>query len=281
MSALSGIIPVLPTPFASTGEIDYASFGRAVDYAIESGASAVVMFGLASEYYKLDCAEHRQLRQAVVRSVAGRAPVIVSVTHHATEVAVRHAQQAIHDGADAVMILPPFFLNPAPQAIVDHIHDIAAAVHAPVVVQYAPAQTGIAPEVLGSLDVDYIKIDAYPSFCVPHIPTIVGYNGLDLPEAVSAGCVGCMPGVAMTRSFVRIWDLLRANPAEGRAMHARLLPLLQFMMQSVEMVIACEKRLLTMRGVLESSYSRRPRVALSTMQLSELDRLIAGVSELL
>ena len=278
---LSGIIPVLPTPFTPDGDIDFASFEKAVDHAIDCGASAAVMFGLASEYYKLDWSEHVRLRREVAPAVAGRVPVIISVTHHATEVAAQQARAAVDEGADAVMVLPPFFLNPPPQAIAEHVREIAGAVRVPLIVQYAPAQTGIAPEVLASLAASYVKVDAVPSFIVPDVPTIIGYNGLDLPRAFAGGCVACMPGVAMTRAFVRIWGLLGTDFARGQAEHARLLPLLQFMMESVEKLIACEKHILQRRGVLNSAYSRRPRVTLNTMELRTLERMVSEVGDLL
>jgi 2-keto-3-deoxy-L-arabinonate dehydratase len=247
--------------------------------AFRDGSDSLAMFGLASEYYKLTDRERQFLLRRLLSLAEQKIPVIISVTHHATEIAIRQGREAQDAGAAAIMILLPFFLNPSPAAILEHIECVAGAVEIPAILQYAPAQTSIGPEILASLPVSIVKIDAVPfapvaSALPPGCLRLAGYMGLDLPDAIAADCRGCMPTASLVPQFRRLWDLLRKNPEQGREYHARLLPLLRFMMQSIECLIGCEKHLLVRRNAIRSYHSRRPRACLEPAQVSVLFRYL-------
>jgi 4-hydroxy-tetrahydrodipicolinate synthase len=273
----SGIIPVLATPFDERGEVDLEDFERIIEFGIAQGAHALAMFGLASEYYKLDDTERRRLQSVLIRTSRGRVPVIISVTHHATEIAVRQAIEAENEGADALMILPPFFLNPTSDAILAHVEEIISSVHVPTLLQYAPAQTGLTAEIVAKLPIDAVKIDAANSvdalLSLSHVRSrLVGYMGLDLPQAVSAGCSGCMPTASLISHFIGIWESLMQDSEAGKRKHVQILPLLSFMMQSVEFLISAEKRLLYLRGIIKNPYCRRPAALLSKSDIEQLKK---------
>jgi len=279
---IAGIIPILATPFNSEGEVDVQGFAAIVESAIEDGAHAVAMFGLASEYYKLTDDERRILTSILIKTTRDRVPVIISITHHSTEVAVRQAIEAEQAGARAIMALPPFFLGPSMDSILFHVEAIAGAVHIPVILQYAPAQTGIDATVLSRLPVSMMKVDASPSIpallALPStVTTLVGYMGLDLPDAVLVGCSGCMPTASLVRPFVKVWRNLQSNPDEGRREHQRLIPLLQYMMQSIEFLIASEKYLLLKRSIIQSSYCRKPCTLLNRDQANQLNEYVENL----
>lgn len=284
MDWLRGIIPVLPTPFDDTGTVDFEGFSSVIEAAIRDGAHAVAMFGLASEYYKLSDEERDSLTRVLVRVVEGRVPVIVSITEHSTEVATRHAVAAEDAGATALMLLPPFFLHPPNDAVIEHIRAVTSAVDIPVILQYAPQETGVSGDVLECLPVSALKVDCFPSAPTVHalaqrLQCFIGYMGLDLPEAFSAGCAGCMPTASLVRPFAKIWDLLEAGDESGKELHESILPLLEFMMQSIEFVIAAEKQLLLSNGVIRSAYCRRPAARLDTNDCESLLRLSGRVHE--
>lgn len=281
--SIGGVIPILPTPFTPKGVIDEEGFANVIEAAIASKVSAVAMFGLASEYYKLSDSERAHLVDVLVRQVAKRCPVIISVVAHATELAVEEAVRAVEAGADALMILPPFFLGPQTDAIIQHIHDVASAVSVPVIVQYAPIQTGrvIEAQVFAKLrrqlpNISHIKVDLVPSGTMISslrrcgVNSLVGYMGLHLPEDFLLGVSGVMPTVSVSAAFVAIWRLLAQDEQQARSLHRELAPLLNFMMQSVEFLIACEKELLLRRGVIRSAFCRQPAYRLDRTQRREL-----------
>lgn len=288
---IQGVIPILPTPFFEGGEIDMSSFLRAIDIAIRYKAAAVAMFGMASEYYKLSDAERFQCISALVHQVAGRIPAIISIVAHSTEVAVKDAKFAEQEGADAIMVLPPFFLAPNADSVRRHILEVASAVSLPVIIQYAPAQTGcpISAESFAQLRQDApniacIKVDQVPAGAMVQelqglgMDSVVGYMGLNLPHDYECGAKGVMPTVSVCPGFVEIWKLLVGEDPGALTLHETLVPLLNFMMRSIECLIASEKQLLQDRGVIRSKYCRKPSYILELTEQAELAEYASRVS---
>jgi len=281
---IGGVIPILPTPFLPDGAIDENSFINVIEAAICGGVHGVAMFGLASEYYKLSERERRHLTRLLVGHVAGRVPVVISIVQHSTRLAVDEAIQAVEAGADALMVLPPFFLNPQTDTIMRHIREILRSVHVPVIVQYAPLQTGrlFDAQVFAGLRDDFphlthVKVDLVPSgpyvsaLTSCDVGSLVGYMGLHLPEDFIRGVQGVMPSVSVCPAFVEMWRLLPHDMNHARILHRKVLPLLNFMMQSIEGLIACEKELLRSLGCVLSSHRREPTSHLDSVQQRELE----------
>lgn len=286
-----GVIPILSTPFTPEGAVDEESFQNLIEAAIAGGAHGLAMFGLASEYYKLSEGERALLIQILVRQAARRCPVIVSITAHSTVLAKREAAQAADYGADALMLMPPFFLGPSTQAIMRHIEEVAAVTKLPLILQYAPLQTGRVIEAAAFAELSkrvpqltHVKVDLVPSgpmisdLCSHGVACLVGYMGLHLPEDFSRGASGVMPTVAVTPALAEIWRLLDDDQEKARSLHQELLPLLDFMMQSVEFLISCEKEILVRLGILRSSYRREPAIHLDRAQKAELDIHLARLA---
>ena len=140
---LRGCYPILATPFAPDGEIDGESVVRLIRHLWEVGLPGFTMFGLASEFYKLNDADREFLIGHAFEARSPGQTVIVSVTAHSWEVAVHQARRAEEAGAEALMLLPPFFLGPSEADLRRHVLEVAGAVSVPIMVQYAPAQTGM------------------------------------------------------------------------------------------------------------------------------------------
>ena len=168
---IAGIAPIVAASFTNSGSLDEDSFQSLIRHLIKTGASALTLFGLASEFYKLTDKERSRMQSLLLdetsrsTSVAG----IISITDHSWEVASLRAQTAEEQGADALMILPPYFLSPSEDAILDHLKRVITSVTIPVIIQYAPAQTGvrIAPEIFLKLrdalpNADFVKVETQP-----------------------------------------------------------------------------------------------------------------------
>jgi 4-hydroxy-tetrahydrodipicolinate synthase len=288
---IQGVIPILPTPFLEGGEIDMNSFLRAIDTAIRHKANGVAMFGLASEYYKLSDAERFRCISAMTRQVAKRIPAIISIVAHSTEVAVKDAKFAEQEGADAIMVLPPFFLAPNADSVRRHILEVASAVSLPVIIQYAPAQTGypITADSFAQLrqdasNITCIKVDQVPAGAMVQelqklgMDSVVGYMGINLPHDYECGAVGVMPTVSLCPAFVEMWKFLERKDPNALVLHETLLPLLKFMMKSIECLIASEKQLLKDRGVIRSKYCRRPSYSLDPAEQAEFAEYASRVA---
>jgi 4-hydroxy-tetrahydrodipicolinate synthase len=291
MAELKGIYPILATPFGADGEVDEKSFERLIEFLGGSGVQGLTLFGMAGEYYKLSDNERRALEAIFLKSTRGRLKRIVSVTEHSIELARKRAREAAEAGADALMVMPPFFLSPDTGAVREHIREIALAVAIPIVVQYSPNQTGLRlpPRFFVDLtqefpDLQYVKVDSTPAgplisslvkMSDGRIKPFVGYAGLQMVDAFARGAVGCMPGCSLSEPYVEIYSALaRGDRNQAARLHGRLLPLINYMMQSLEFIIQCEKTILCWRGMIASDYCRHPRTKLTADDLRALRELL-------
>ena len=201
------------------------------------------------------------------------------MTQHATEVAAKRAKYYQDCGADSLMLLPPYFLKPGAGAIYEHMKTVCNAVDIPVVVQYAPEQTGvaIAPEIMANLRNDcktelYYKIECKPAggyisnllkLTDNGVKVFIGNAGYQFIECFDRGAIGAMPGGSMFDLYLQIYDKYVTGDRKGAMqLHGSvLLPFLNHIRQNVEMIITYEKRIMMRRGMIETDYCRKPTFA--------------------
>lgn len=273
---LNGVIPIVYSTFTDNGEIDYESLRRQVRTLLDDGCHGLALFGLASEHYKLTDGEREAMTDIVVDLCEeARTPSVVSVTHHATEVAIERARAAERAGADYLMLLPPFILGPSEDQVYEHAKRVANAVSTPIVFQYAPDHTGVTmpSERLVELyeeteTVTHFKIENAPSG--PYVTELlnetggecsilIGQAGYQLIEAYDRGAVGVLPGAGYYDVYLEIERRYRNDDRAGAVeLHNDLLALLNHTTQNLEMAIAYGKRALRRRGIIDSAYCRSP-----------------------
>lgn len=275
-SDIKGICPIITTPFKESGEVDYQALERVINWMVSNGCHGVTLFGIAGEYYKLTDEERRHMVDLTVRVCRQNScPSIISVTDHATEIAIQTAKEWEARGADCLMLLPPFFLKPPASALYDHMVKVAAAVSIPVMVQYAPEQTGVTmnPEVLASIGTEVETEVIYKIENRPPGPMIskvlaiaggdtkifIGNAGFQFIEGLDRGGVGAMPGCSMFDLYLQIYDHWKeGDRATALRIHSALLSMLNHIRQNVEQIIHFEKRILVRRNVLTSAKCRLP-----------------------
>jgi 4-hydroxy-tetrahydrodipicolinate synthase len=108
MAAYSGIWPVAPTPFHADGTVDYDGMRRVIDLMVDQGCDGICILANFSEQFLLTDEERRQLTELSLAHMAGRIPVIVTVSHFATDIAVARARHARDHGAAMLMMMPPY-----------------------------------------------------------------------------------------------------------------------------------------------------------------------------
>jgi len=294
---ISGVVPIIAAAFTDSGDIDVDSFQSLVRHLMTTGASALTLFGLATEFYKLPDSERASMQKILLAetqssdSVAG----IISITDHSWEVAVQRAREAEAQGADALMLLPPYFLGPGEEAVLEHLKRVVGGVNIPVIVQYAPVQTGvrISPEIFLKLrdalpNADFIKVETQPpgryvSQLVERsqgrLKSLVGYAGVQMPDVLARGAIGIQPGCSFTEVYVELWHRWNTNKSEFLNLHNRLLPYINYWMQGVELIIKVEKLILKKRGIIASDYCRSPSYVLDEVEQSQVDRFMEDFAE--
>lgn len=136
----SGIWPVAPTPFNADGTLDLEGMKRVLDCLIDQGADGICILANYSEQFLISDEERAILARLSLEYVAGRLPVIVTISHFATSIAVERAQFAKDLGAAGVMMMPPYHgatLRGTPEQTFEQFAAVGA-VGVPIMVQDAP-----------------------------------------------------------------------------------------------------------------------------------------------
>lgn len=142
-----GIATALVTPTTPTG-IDHTAFARLIDWQIEQGINALVICGTTGESSTLTDAEHRRAIAFACEHVAGRVPVIAGTGSNETDYAVELTRSACADGADAVLVVTPYYNKTTQRGLIRMYETIADASTKPLILYNVPSRTGIniAPE---------------------------------------------------------------------------------------------------------------------------------------
>ena len=117
---LEGIFVVMPTPFTEDEKIDYEAYGKNIDWLISKGVHGLIPLGSTGEVASLDDDERFELAEFVVKKVDGRVPVCVGTTAETTAKTIKFTKHAEEIGADAVLILPPYYMNPLQEEMINH-----------------------------------------------------------------------------------------------------------------------------------------------------------------
>ena len=140
---LEGVIPALVTPFDEHEEFNEEAYRRLIDWLIERGVTGVVPCGTTGEFSMMTREERRRVLEVCVDQVNGRVPVIAGTGWTATKLVIEETQYAKDVGADAALIVNPYYLKPkGGKGIYDHYLAIAEAVDFPIVLYNIPSCTG-------------------------------------------------------------------------------------------------------------------------------------------
>jgi len=136
-----GSIVALITPMHEDGRIDEESLGRLVDFHVEAGTSAIVAVGTTGESATLDEAEHCDVIRWVVELAAGRIPVIAGTGANSTTEAIALTKCAQGAGADAALLVTPYYNKPTQEGLYLHHKAVAEAVDIPQILYNVPGRT--------------------------------------------------------------------------------------------------------------------------------------------
>lgn len=271
---IRGLVPILATPFTPDGELDLPSLRRLTSFTLAGGADGVAVSGMASEAFALTATERRRVLETVVDVVGGAVPVVSGVNGTSTVTAIEQAREAVDGGASCLMVLPPYMVKPTADQLQDFYADVAAAVHAEIMVQDAPGPTGVQMSVqtIAELSkvpgVTSVKVEAPPTaekvYAVVQAAAsetfaVLGGNNAQLcMEEYARGAVGTMPACEFTDVLAPILQRLQdGNEKDARREFADLMPLLLFGVQP-GLAWAVHKEVLVRRGIIESATVRSP-----------------------
>lgn len=156
---ITGSIVALVTPMHDDGQVDWDSLDRLVEFHIKEGTDAIVAVGTTGESATLDTKEHCAVIERVVKVAAGRRPIIAGTGANSTSEAIELTQEAKVLGADAALLVTPYYNKPPQRGLIAHHEAIAAAVDIPQILYNVPGRTAcdMLPETIAALaDVEQI-----------------------------------------------------------------------------------------------------------------------------
>ncbi|MEV5554999.1 dihydrodipicolinate synthase family protein [Nonomuraea wenchangensis] len=133
-----GVVPPIVTPLTTEGEVDAASLERLVEFLIEAGVDALFALGSSGETAFLTDSRRDRALEVVVRTAAGRVPVLAGCIETTTPRVIERAETAAKLGADAVVVTPPFYARVHPVEVDRHFRAVKAAVEVPLLAYDVP-----------------------------------------------------------------------------------------------------------------------------------------------
>lgn len=148
-----GSMVALVTPMTSAGEIDFEALDRLVEFHVEQGTDAIVAVGTTGESATLDHKEHCSVVRRVVDVANGRLPVIAGTGSNSTREAIELSECAMGAGADACLLVTPYYNKPTQEGLYQHYRSIAEAVSVPHILYNVPGRTAcdMAPDTVERL----------------------------------------------------------------------------------------------------------------------------------
>ena len=137
----SGSIPALVTPFAADGSFDEGVYRDFIEWQIAEGSSALVPVGTTGEAATLSAEEHFYIVAVCVDQTKGRVPVIAGAGSNDTRVAIHNIAAAKAAGADAALMVPPYYNRPNQEGIFRHFEAVAGSCDLPIVLYNVPGRT--------------------------------------------------------------------------------------------------------------------------------------------
>lgn len=267
-----GLYPILHTPFDSNGEVDLDSMRRLVRHVRKAGVEGVVYPGFVSEWWRLTDSEVLECAEAIGGDFIG------VITPQAVVPACRRMDELARLGPAGYMLLPPFVLSGPP---IPHLEALLRHTTLPCILQDSAGLTGLrlSPSAVADLAARYrhlkgIKVDQVPTGpsisqfraepVLQNLAYFAGYSGLQWFDASRRGAEALMSGCGHIPADRQM--------LQDAVAYRKLLPLLNFEMQSLDFVTAVHKRLLFDAGVITTP-ELRTASPLDAIHLDELRTL--------
>ena len=224
-----GVIPALVTPFKRNFEVDEESLRHLIDFVIDKGVTGVVPCGTTGEFVNMTAEERMRVVEVAIDHVNGRVPVLAGTGDAGTRETIEFTKHAEDAGADAALVVSPFYFKPTDKEIFEHYEKIAEAVDLPIMLYNIPQVTGVEIPwwvVEGLAEIDNIVGIKDSSGNVPYmmalfekvygkISIICGHDEIAAP-ALAAGADGLILASAnlIPDLWLQLYDLVKKRNLE-------------------------------------------------------------------
>lgn len=293
---LDGIVPILQTPFGEDGVPDAESLRRLVDHVLQAGAVGVIYPAVASEVHKLAPEERRDLVEVVLNEVAGRVPIIVGVSAGNTADSVAFARHARARGAAGVLAQVPEAVAADGDQVREYFRTLARSVDVILMIQDLDWRgPGMEISLICDLFEELptfrcIKVETVPAgpkysrilaATMGRLHVSGGWAVTQMLEGLERGIHAFMPEGSMVAIYRTIMARYTSGDRDGaQRLFERLLPVLAFANQHIDVSIQFFKRVLVARGIFRTKVVREPTLHLDDVQERIATDLVARVLDL-
>ena len=275
MKKYSGIWPVAPTPFHPNGEVDYEGMKRVLDCMIDQGVDGICILANFSEQFLITDAEREALSRLSLEHVAGRVPVIVTISHYATHIVLQRARLSKELGAAMVMMMPPYhgaLLKGTPDQTFEQFAKVGE-VGIPIMIQDAPlsgVELSVPLLVRMAREIEMVKL--FKIECpqaANKLRALIEQGGeaiegpFDGEEAITlmadlqAGATGSMTSAMIPDQIKPVIEhFLAGKPDQAASAYARVLPGINF--ENRQCGFRATKVVMEEGRVIQSSFCRHP-----------------------
>lgn len=244
---LEGAFTAIVTPFTQDGEVDWAQLEANVEFQIENGINGLVPCGTTGESPTLTHEEHDKVIEVTIRKAAKRVPVIAGTGSNNTVEAVRLTQKAKEAGADAALVVNPYYNKPNQEGLTQHFRKVAA-VGLPIVLYNIPGRTGcmMSPQTIAKLAAEIPSIIAVKEAtgsldqaseiaALSDITILSGDDSLTLPlmSIGAKGVISVLANLDPKRALAITKPALANDMATARKAHVASFPLMRAMFTEV------------------------------------------------
>lgn len=275
---LTGSITALVTPFKN-GSVAFDDLRRLVNFQIKSGIDGLVPVGTTGESPTLDYEEHLDVIRCTIEATRGRVPVIAGTGSNSTKEAVHLTTEAHKAGADAMLVVAPYYNRPTQEGLFQHFCAVAESTDRPIVLYSIPGRCGveISVDVIARLRARYPhvahvkeaggsvdRVDQILQACGDSVTVLSGDDSLTLPFlAVGAKGVISVATNLLPREVVKMVNFaLDGDYAKARKLHRRLYPVFKTIF--IESNPVPIKAAMVRAGLIESEDVRSPLCAMSS-----------------
>ena len=249
-----GMATAMVTPMDARGNIDYEAMGRFIDWQIDSGINALVVMGTTGENATIEPEDQTEVIRFTVERTAGRIPVIAGTGTNNTEHVLRNTREACRVGADAVLVVTPYYNKATQNGLIKHFYTVADASTVPVIVYNVPGRTGvnIQPKTLAAL-AEHPNIAAVKeasgnmaqmvemaALCGDKVDIYSGEDALTVPMMAmgAKGTISVLSNVVPAQSVAMTDACLAGDYRTAAAWQCKLLPLINALFSEVNPIPA-------------------------------------------
>ena len=291
MAIFKGSGVAIVTPMKENLDVDFDKLEELINFQIDNGTDAIIIAGTTGESSTLTMEEHRRVIQAAVEFTKHRVPVVAGTGSNCTRTAIHLTKEAEEDGADAALIVTPYYNKATQKGLIAHYGQIASETKLPIILYNVPGRTGcnLMPETVATLVKENENIVGLKEatgnmaqasktmyLCDGKLEMYSGEDGLVVPllSIGGLGVISVIANIAPRQTHDMVMSYLEGDLEKARQMQLKSLPLVDALFSEVNPIPV--KKALNLMGMQVGSL-RSPLCEMGEENAKKLEQAMKDV----